>query len=589
MKITNIPLSQLVPSPANVRKTYSAAGIEGLAANIAAVGLLQNLQVQKAANGKFAVVAGERRRRALNLRAKRKEIGKDEPIPCHVLTDENAREISLSENELREAMHPADQFEAWAALIADGYVPEDVAARFGVDVKVVHQRMKLAKVSPKLFALYRKAEMNLGQLEAFTVSDDPAAQEAAWFEAKSWQREPHSIRQRLTAAHVSDSDRRARFVGVDAYVAAGGGVVTDLFQSERYLTDPALLERLAGEKLEREADSLRAEGWQWVEIVPEIDGTTLRGFEELRGKREPLPAKQARALAKLEKERDRLGERDDLTDDEAERCEQIDTEIATLSEAAVTYSDRQKARAGAFVAIGTDGRLDVARGLVRPADGKAKKRKQTDEAENDDTPSAAPGLSRALVDDLTAHRTAALRAAVSDRADVGLALTVHALALAVFYDEGDDSVLALHVVTPALRADGVEDSAATKRLMQVRGVLATQLPEQPTALWDWLIEQKTDTLLALLAHCVSCTVKPERGVAADRLAAAVKLDMTQWWQPTASYFARLPKALILEAVANGKSGASADNIAALKKGEMAAKAAALLTGTGWLPAMLRAA
>ena len=181
MKIINIPLSQLVPSPANVRKTYSTAGIEGLAANIAAVGLLQNLQVQKASNGKFEVVAGERRRRALNLRAKRKEIKKDEPIPCHVLTNEHAREVSLSENEMREAMHPADQFEAFKALIDTGHGPEEVAARFGVTAKTVQQRMKLEDVSPKLFELYRDGGIKLDQLMALTVSDDHAAQEAAWF------------------------------------------------------------------------------------------------------------------------------------------------------------------------------------------------------------------------------------------------------------------------------------------------------------------------------------------------------------------------------------------------------------------------
>jgi ParB family chromosome partitioning protein len=588
MKIINIPLSQLVPSPANVRKTYSTAGIEGLAANIAAVGLLQNLQVQKAGNGKFEVVAGERRRRALNLRAKRKEIKKDEPIPCHVLTNEHAREVSLSENEMREAMHPADQFEAFKALIDAGQGPEEVAARFGVTAKTVQQRMKLADVSPKLFELYREGGIKLDQLMALTVSDDHAAQEAAWFDARGWQREPHAIRQRLTAEHVSDRDRRAQFVGVDGYVAAGGGVITDLFQSERYLTDPALLERLTAEKLEREADTVRAEGWQWVEIVAEIDFDLVRGFEELRGKREPLPAKQAKALAKLERQRDSMCDQDDLTDDEAARFEQLETEIATLSATAVTYSDRQKARAGAFVSIGANGKVDVVRGLIRPTDSKAKKRKDTDEREDGSSPSAAPGLSRALVDDLTTQRTAALRAVVSDRADIGLVLTVHALSVSVFYDEGD-SVLALHVVTPALRAEGIDDSEAVKRLMQLRGIWATQLPEQPDALWDWLIEQKTDTLLTLLAHCVACTVKPERSTAADRLAAAVTLDMTQWWQPTAGYFGRLPKALILEAVADGKSGPSADTIATLKKGEMATKAAALLTGTGWLPAMLRAA
>jgi ParB family chromosome partitioning protein len=83
-------------------------------------------------------------------------------------------------------------------------------------------------------------------------------------------------------------------------------------------------------------------------------------------------------------------------------------------------------------------------------------------------------------------------------------------------------------------------------------------------------------------------VKPMRDTCTDRLAAAVSLDMAAWWQPTAGYFGRMPKGLILEAVAEGTSPQAAENIATLKKGDMAERAAALLTGTGWLPALLRA-
>ena len=89
---------------------------------------------------------------------------------------------------------------------------------------------------------------------------------------------------------------------------------------------------------------------------------------------------------------------------------------------------------------------------------------------------------------------------------------------------------------------------------------------------------------------MACTVKPVREPCADQLAAAVALDMTQWWQPTvAGYLGRVSKTLICEAVTEAKGKAAADNIATLKKGDMAERAAELLTGTGWLPAMLRAA
>jgi hypothetical protein len=96
-------------------------GIKELADSIAAHELLQNLQVRKAAAGKFEVVAGGRRHAALKLLAKKKALAKEAPIACNLLDDEDAAEISLAENEMRQAMHPADQFEACKALIDFGH------------------------------------------------------------------------------------------------------------------------------------------------------------------------------------------------------------------------------------------------------------------------------------------------------------------------------------------------------------------------------------------------------------------------------------------------------------------------------------
>ena len=215
-------------------------------------------------------------------------------------------------------MHPADQFEAFKALSDAGHGAEDVAARFGVTPNVVRQRLKLAAVSPALLALYRDDEMTLDQLMAFTVSDDHAAQEAAWLTCRNGNASRDAIRRRLTEAHVKADDRRARFVTVAAYVAAGGAVVTDLFQaeSEGYLTDPALLDRLVNDRLVSEAETLRQEGWKWVEIMPDFAFDALRSFGEAKGKAQPLPPKQEKALAKAEKEADALRELDELTDEQ---------------------------------------------------------------------------------------------------------------------------------------------------------------------------------------------------------------------------------------------------------------------------------
>ena len=172
MNIEMIPLNLLVPSAANVRKTGVASGIDELAASIAAHGLLQNLQVRPTSKGKYEVVAGGRRLTALKLLAKQKRMDKGADIPCHVLDGEDAAEISLAENTQREPMHPADQFEAFYGLTQRGKGVEEIAARFGVSVAVVRQRLKLAAVSPRLIQLYREDELSLDQLMAFTVTDD---------------------------------------------------------------------------------------------------------------------------------------------------------------------------------------------------------------------------------------------------------------------------------------------------------------------------------------------------------------------------------------------------------------------------------
>src|ERR1017187_1123818 len=140
-----IPLNRLTAWTGNVRKTGADTGLAELSASIAAHGLLQSLVVRKDKKGKYAVVAGRRRLLALGSLAEAGTIAADAPVPCHVIAgDANATEISLVENTVREQMHPADQFDAFLALIDDMH-PADIAARFGVTETVVQQRLKLAR------------------------------------------------------------------------------------------------------------------------------------------------------------------------------------------------------------------------------------------------------------------------------------------------------------------------------------------------------------------------------------------------------------------------------------------------------------
>ena len=192
-------------------------------------------------------------------------------VPCLLVADGTARTASLTENVQREAMHPADQFEAFAALIAEGRSIEDIAADFAVTPLVVQRRLKLANVSPRLMADYRADAVTLDQLMALAITDGHAAQESAFYDAPQWQRNPTALRERLTEREIGASHALVRFVGLDTYEAAGGGIRRDLFaegDAGVYVTDTALLETLVREKLGSHAAAVRAEGWAWVDATP---------------------------------------------------------------------------------------------------------------------------------------------------------------------------------------------------------------------------------------------------------------------------------------------------------------------------------
>ena len=605
MTIEMIPLNKLVPSPSNVRKTGADTGIDELTASIAAHGLLQNLSVRPGPNGTFEVVAGARRLVALKRLAKQKTIAKNAPIPCDVREDDGV-EISFAENLVRLPMHPADQFDAFKALADQGKGPEEIAARFGCTPTLILQRLKLARVSPVLLDAYRKGALGLDELMAFTVSDDHAAQEKLWDNLPSWNRQPSAIRRLLTQAHVEAADRRARFVGIDAYVAAGGNVLRDLFELEHegYLTDPALLDRLVGEKLEREAETLRAEGWKWVEIVPDLDYGRLRGMRRVfPGHREP-DAEQQATLDRLTDEYDALVEEygDEPPEDIAAELEALSEQIDALAAGTLVWNPDDIARAGIVIGIGHAGQLVIERGLLRPEDGDAAPRRaeRATPKQSRREPDGSPALPEQLVENLTAHRTAALRTVLSGNPEIALAAVVHALALPLFYGYGADSCLTIRVDSSDLRAsaDSIADTAAAKAFKTRHDEWCRRLPEAAEDLWGWLLKEDAAVRLDLLAFCAGCALDAVarshhdagsgRLVHADHLAAALSLDMTQWWEASASsYLGHVSKARILEAVAEGVSAQAAENLVKLKKGALVALAQERLAGSRWLPAILR--
>ena len=167
LSLQKIPLNKLTTSALNVRKTDRKVDIDALAAYILAHGLLQNLNVVASDEGRFEVVAGGRRLAALKTLAKAGMIARDYPVPCSVLPNEQAREASLAENVQRLDMDAMDEVDAFGQLVDGGASPEDVARRFGLTVRHVQQRLALAKLSPRIKAAWKKAEVTLDAARAF--------------------------------------------------------------------------------------------------------------------------------------------------------------------------------------------------------------------------------------------------------------------------------------------------------------------------------------------------------------------------------------------------------------------------------------
>src|SRR5689334_15576996 len=87
--LVSIPLSNLRRSKLNVRKTEPLNEIDQLAASIKSKGLLENLVVRPLSEGKgetFEIIAGSRRFAALKLLAKRKQVSRDHPVSCLLLS-----------------------------------------------------------------------------------------------------------------------------------------------------------------------------------------------------------------------------------------------------------------------------------------------------------------------------------------------------------------------------------------------------------------------------------------------------------------------------------------------------------------------
>lgn len=629
----SIPLNRLFLSVQNVRKVRNPQTIPELAATINEQGLLARLSVipekfkgVKGVKGEtFGVIAGGRRLAALQHLVGQGLMKADEPVKCLQFPVNRAVAVSLTENTQQEAMHPADQLSAFKTMMDEGKDAAQIAAAFGVSVLTVERRLKLANLAPVFIELFREGKIGQDQMQALATVTDHALQIKVWEGQPSYHRSAYYLRNLLTADETPLSNDVASFVGLEAYTAAGGTVRKDLFaeDDDTYLQDGVLLNDLAVTKLEAHAQELRALGWKWVEVSPELDRSALSRFGRMYAEHSEPTEEQHAAMEAVTLQKQQLRERQyeleglcngddarELTeaeDDELssleEQWDNLDDMLGGMREALRAWTPEQRAASGVIVSVGSRG-LEITAGLVRAED-----RKEMD-ASARESGTAAPSLSNApkeraaysavLCENLTAHRSSAVAASLAQSPTVALAALVHGLVMAnreAWHESPFSFRLQSHEGPNATAMTGFEDTQAAKDLDEAAQVFE-HLPGDSERLFFHLQAMTVPDLLEVLALLVgySYSVRtkdmarayyrgfdPARGVEK-----ALDLDMADWWTPTPERFlSHVSKGVAMEAVTEACGAEAAKPLEKMKKGEAVAAAAALLEGKRWLPSTLR--
>ena len=607
--IREIPLSRLALAPENVRRTPPDPRADAeLKASIAALGLLENLIVradepeEQDGAERYAVVAGGRRLKAMQALVEDKVLDADHPVPCLVRADGGeSGEVSLAENVVRIAMHPADQVVAFTKLVQSGQSVSSVAARFGLSERLVEQRLRLGNAAPELLDAYRADEIDLEVLKAFAVTTDRDRQMAVWeqisgqgYRPSAWQ-----VKRLLTEERVPGATAVARFVGVEAYEAAGGQVLRDLFarddESGVWFEDPVLLEKLATGKLQAAADELSTR-WKWAVPMIEVAWDDTARY----GRIEPQPAERTpeeRAeIDKLVTRQDELAQLDDdeWTQELLSEAESIETrldEIEGAVEARAVFRREDLAMAGCIVTIGQDGSMQLIQGLVKPED--MPKPTESDDAgpavgnghdpetvthrvnvpgTSVSTPMAPPkdreaearkeaGVGIGLADDLRHVRTALVKAYLAGDFTAAFDLMLFQMGRSVFTFGHKGHALDIAFLETADRPTMRMNDAEFETWSPGEAMLA----DRSGLSLDWLeIEDDGESFAALralpvpdkkalFAACVARTVKPQLAFEPqarpefEATVARLDIDFASHVRPTAAMlWSRIAKARILD-------------------------------------------
>ncbi len=624
VKVKNLSLSK-----SNVRKRNREVGLEELAESIAKNGLLQNLVVTPLKKvGTFTIKAGGRRFRAIQLLIQWDRLPDDHEVPVFVLANDDAASVgaSLVENRQRVPMNPADECDAFRTLIDEfGMTVEQVAIQQVVSVRFVEQRLALANLAAPIFEALGAGEITLAVAQAYAVMPDTDRQARVFeqMQRSYYGNNPDNIRRAMLNGTVKGNDAKARFVGRDAYLAAGGRIDGDLFATEvdENWADVDLLETLAVQKLEAAAAELaQAEGLAFVTPIAatHVPYDLERQLHEYHAPVRALTEDERARVEALSVENDALVEQleQELPDGSAEaeaayaRLAEIERELDTIEDARHAIDPAVKAQVGTFVYIGGDGEARIYTRLFsqtpvvdpnappRVSGGSSGAGAANDEGGEVDRGSK---LSGTLIDELATQRRQILVAHVASDAGLALDLTIFLMAQNVVFASShipDHSTLKSSAADFPIFAFRDEGSMASQTIDDQRQRLDTSWAGHATMTerFDAFRALDDEARGAWVAFAIARTLEPTLNVPEgyrsngfhDHLGRLLGIQVEQWWRPTAeNFFGRVKKDVMLDALEEIGGPILRGRYKDAKKGDLARTCASLCNGQGIVEAEIR--
>jgi ParB family chromosome partitioning protein len=169
-----LEVSKIRPNPRQPRRTFDDAGLDELASSMRKEGLLQPVVVRPLAEGRFELIAGERRWRAAQ-RAGIHQI----PAVIRDVPDEKLLELALIENLQREELNPIEEAEAYRILVDDLELTQnEVAERVGKQRTTVANALRLLNLPELVKDMVRGRRLSMGHARALLALEDVSAIES---------------------------------------------------------------------------------------------------------------------------------------------------------------------------------------------------------------------------------------------------------------------------------------------------------------------------------------------------------------------------------------------------------------------------